>query len=220
MRPGILDRIRGVTKGISNPVSARTRNPATTLAHVILGFDRDENLFLDDEGWKANYVPAILDRGPFLIGFQNQDVDGTVREEPVIHIDMDDPRVGVDDGQAVFLPFGGDSPYLEKVMRTLQVIHQGATRDKTLFPLLESMDLLQPVSIEVTLSNVEQVNLNDYHSINAERLGQLDGESLDKLNKQGALSLAFLCPVFAVEHPAPDYAQEQEVGNRAVVSRV
>ena len=114
-----------------------------------------------------------------------------MRKEPVIHIDMDDPRVGVDEGQAVFLPFGGDSPYLEKIMRSLQVIHRGANRDKTLFPLLESMDLLQPVSIEVTLSNVEQVNLNDYYSINAERLSQLDGESLEKLNKQGALSVAF-----------------------------
>lgn len=161
------------------------------LAHVILGFERDENLFLDADGWAASYVPAILDRGPFMIGFQDQQIDGTVRKEPVIHIDMDDPRVGIDDGEAVFLPFGGDSPYLEKVMRTLQMIHQGANRDKVLFPLLESMGLLQPVSIEVTLSNVEQVNLNDYYSIDAERLSQLDGESLEKLNRQGALSLAF-----------------------------
>lgn len=164
---------------------------STILAHVILGFDRDENLFLGADGWTGNYVPAFLDRGPFLIGFQDQRIDGTVHKEPVIHIDMDDPRVGVDGGQAVFLPFGGDSPYLEKVMRTLQVIHEGANRDKTLFPLLESMGLLQPVSIEVTLSNVEQVNLKDYYSINAEKLRQLDGDSLEKLNNQGALSLAF-----------------------------
>ena len=158
-----------------------------TLAHVILGFDRDENLFLDDEGWTGTCVPAILDRGPFLIGFQEQQVDGNVHQEPVIHIDMDDPRVGVDDGQPVFLPFGGDSPYLEKIMRTLQMIHQGATLDKTIFPLLESMELLQPVSIEVTLSNVDRINFNDYYTIDAKKLGQLDGESLEKLNKQGAL---------------------------------
>lgn len=161
------------------------------LAHVILGFDRDENLFLDADGWTGNYVPAILDRGPFLIGFQDREVDGAVHREPVIHIDMDDPRVGAEDGQPVFLPFGGDSPYLEKIMRTLQVIHQGANRDKTLFPLLEARGLLQPVSIEVTLSNVEQVNLKDYYSIDAERLSQLDGESLEELNREGALSLAF-----------------------------
>ena len=163
----------------------------TLLAHVILGFDRDENLFLDDEGWTGHYVPAILDRGPFLIGFRDQQIDGTAHSEPVIHIDMDDPRVGADDGQAVFLPHGGDTPYLERIMRTLQVIHQGANRDKTLFPLLQSMELLQPVSIEVTLSNVEQVNLNDYYTIDAERLSRLDGARLEELNKQGALSLAF-----------------------------
>lgn len=169
------------------------KDPETSaiLAHVILGFDRDENLFLDDDGWTGKYVPAILDRGPFLIGFQDQQVDGAVQKEPVIHIDMDDPRVGADNGQAVFLPFGGDSPYLEKVMRTLRLIHQGANLDKTVFPLLDEMGLFQPVSIEVTLSNVEQVSLNDYFTINAERLSQLDGDSLEKLNKQGALSLAF-----------------------------
>lgn len=169
------------------------KDPETgaTLAHVILGFDRDENLFLNDAGWTGHYVPAILDRGPFLIGFQNQPINGAGTREPVIHIDMDDSRVGVAEGQAVFLPLGGDSPYLEKIMRTLQVIHQGAQRDKTLFALLESMDLLQAVSIEVTLSEVEQVNFKEYYSIDADRLSRLDGESLARLNRQGALSLAF-----------------------------
>lgn len=160
-------------------------------AHVILGFDRDENLFLDDEGWSGNHVPAILARGPFLIGFQNQEVDGQMRKEPVIHINMDNPRVGVDAGKAVFLPFGGDTPYLEEVMRTLQKIHQGSIFDKTFFSTLESMELLEPLSIEVTLSNVEQVSFHSYYTINREKLAKMDGDSLEKLNKLGILSLAF-----------------------------
>jgi hypothetical protein len=159
-------------------------------AHAILGFDRDENLFLGDDGWSGNHVPAILARGPFLIGFQNQEIDGKTRKEPVIHIDMDNPRVGVDDGQAVFLPFGGDSPYLEKVMRTLQIVHKGAAFDKTLFSILESMDLLEPVSIEITLSNIDKINFHNYYTINREKLTQLDGESLEKINKSGVLNLA------------------------------
>lgn len=159
--------------------------------HVILGFDRDENLFLGDDGWSGNHVPAILARGPFLIGFQNQEIDGKMRKEPVIHIDMDNPRVGVDDGQAVFLPFGGDTPYLEKIMKTLQVIHQGTIFDKTLFSSLESMHLLEPLSIEVTLSNIEKINFHNYYTINKEKLAQLDGESLEKLNKLGVLSLVY-----------------------------
>lgn len=160
-------------------------------AHVILGFDRDENLFLGENDWSGSYVPAILARGPFVIGFQNRETDGTVHEEPVIHIDMDNPRVGADDGQAVFLPYGGDSPYLEKVMRTLQVIHQGAILDKIFFETLEPMRLLEPVSIEVTLSNVEKITFPGYYTISQETLSRLDGASLEELNKQGILSLAF-----------------------------
>lgn len=160
-------------------------------AHAILGFDKDENLFLGEDDWLGNYVPAILARGPFLIGFQDRDTEGTVRKEPVIHVDMDNPRVGSDDGQAVFLPYGGDTPYLEKIMRTLQVIHQGAMFDKIFFETLESMNLLEPVSIEVTLSNVEQINFPGYQTISGERLSQLDGDSLHELNKQGILGLVF-----------------------------
>lgn len=160
-------------------------------AHAILGFDRDENLFLDEKGWTGHYVPAILARGPFLIGFQDQEINGKVQKEPVIHIDMDNPRVGVDGGQAVFLPMGGDSPYLENVMRILQVIHQGAVFDKNVFLTLEEMELLEPVSIEVTLSNIDQISFHDYSTINREKLTQLGGEDLEKLNKSGLLSLAY-----------------------------
>jgi SapC len=169
------------------------KDPATNAfqAHVILGFDKDENLFLNDKGWLGNYIPAVLARGPFLIGFQQQEIQGELRKEPVIHFDADSPRVGVEHGEAVFLPFGGDSPYLQKIMRTLQIIHQGHIFDKTLFSCLESMDLIEPVSIEITLSNIEQFNFHNYYTINEEKLAQLNGESLEKLNTLGILKLIF-----------------------------
>lgn len=160
-------------------------------AHVILGFDRDENLFLGEDDWLGNYVPAILARGPFMIGLQRHEAGGETRKELIIHVDMDNPRVGADDGQAVFLPHGGDSPYLEKITRTLQVIHQGAFLDKIFFSSMKSMDLLEPVSIEITLSNIEQVNFHNYYTINEQKLGQLDGASLEELNKKGVLGLTY-----------------------------
>jgi hypothetical protein len=160
-------------------------------SHVILGFDKDENLFVGEHGWLSDYVPAVLARGPFMIGVQERAPDGELRREPVILVDMDNPRVGFADGESVFLPQGGNTPYLERVMRTLQVIHQGTIFEKTFFSYLESMDLIEPVSIKLTLSNIEQVNLHSYHTINAERLAGLDGASLERLNKMGVLRLAF-----------------------------
>jgi len=163
----------------------------TFQAHVILGFEKDENLFLGDDGWLGNYVPAVLARGPFLIGFQSREVDGKAVKEPVIHIDMDNPRVGTESGQPLFLAYGGDTPYLEKVMQILQVVHQGAVLDDKLFSTLDSMGLFEPVNIEISLSNISSVNLSDYYCINKDKLAQLDAENLQKLNKAEALGLVY-----------------------------
>lgn len=157
-------------------------------AHTILGLEKDENLFLGDDGWLGDYVPAMLARGPFMIGFQDNTVDGKTVKEPVIHIDMDNPRVGVEAGQSLFLAYGGDTPYLANVAQTLQVIHQGAGFSDSFFSMLDAMELLEPVNIDLSLSSITNINLRDYFTINSDKLANLDGESLEKLNKMGMLS--------------------------------
>ena len=160
-------------------------------AHVILGFDRDENLFLGEDGWRCKYVPAMLARGPFLIGAHAQDGGGAPQSEPVVLIDTDDPRVGVEHGEALFRPDGNGTPYLDGILRSLRVIHQGRMNDEAFFESLAAMNLIEPVSIKVTLSNIEQTNLHNYHTINEERLSQLDGSSLKAMNSKGILGLVF-----------------------------
>ena len=161
-------------------------------AHVLLGLERDENLFLNDNGWQARYIPAVMARGPFMIGFQKQGGDSDAQPEPVIHIEMDNPRVGVESGEPVFLPYGGDAPYLEKVSKALQVIHSGAKYDKTFFSILNELELLEPVNIEINLSNIEQISLSNYYTINDEKLSALNPEQLAKLHSLGCLKLAYL----------------------------
>jgi hypothetical protein len=43
------------------------RGDAGVQAFVLLGLDRDENLFLSGDRWTSAYVPAIQRRGPFSI---------------------------------------------------------------------------------------------------------------------------------------------------------
>ena len=160
-------------------------------AHAILGFDRDENLFLDQGDWEGRYVPGVLARGPFLIGFQRKEQSANAHKEPVVHIDMDNRRVGVDEGESLFLPSGEHSPYLEKTMRILKVIHQGIAFDKTFFLILEEMELLEPVNIEVTISNIQQYSFHDYYTVNEDKLANMEAEHLEKLHKIGVLRLLF-----------------------------
>ncbi|MGL6161173.1 SapC family protein [Microbulbifer sp.] len=160
-------------------------------AIALLGLDPGENLFLNEQGWDARYVPAVLDRGPFLIGFQHRHVDGELVKEPMIHVDMDNPRVSETEGEPVFLPHGGNSPYLEKISGILRRIHEGAKIRKAMFAAFEEHGLIEPVKVEVKLSDAEQYTLEDFFTISGEKLASLNGVALESLNKTGFLKMAF-----------------------------
>ena len=94
-----------------------TNNEFVALA--LLGFEKGENLFLKETTWDAGYIPAIIERDPFLIGFQSPTSAQEEKPNAVIHIDMDSPRVGTT-GESVFLPHGGNTEYLNKIADTLK----------------------------------------------------------------------------------------------------
>ena len=155
-----------------------------TQLHAILGLAKDENLFIKDSEWITRFVPALLARGPFSLGYKKPE-SSEQKQDPVICIDMQDPRVNTEHGEDVFLAFGGEAPYLEHVKKSLQVIDSGMHFDKTLYTLIESLDLLEPVSIQIKLSNIEEVNFSHYYTINQEKLAQLSGDNLAKLSQYG-----------------------------------
>ena len=153
-------------------------------AVALLGFDRDENLFLDGDRWTSRHVPLVQQRGPFSIGVP---ADENAAADPVIHIDLDDPRVGAGEGESLFLPHGGNAPYLDMVGRVLRTIYAGIEQSRTMYALFDELGLVQPVNIEITLSDAERVALPDHMAITRDRLAQLDVSALDRLNAAGFL---------------------------------
>lgn len=159
---------------------------------ALLGLAREENLFLDDGRWSASYVPGIVARGPFLIGFQEQEVDGEIRKEPVVHVDLDNPRVSYTEGESVFLQHGGNTRYLTQVAAILRGIQEGVATSAAMFAAFRFHELLEPVNIEAdVLADVKYI-LKGFYTINRQRLAQLDGSALQELNKSGFLEGAFL----------------------------
>jgi SapC len=156
---------------------------------ALLGLDKDENLFLDGDSWNARYVPAMHQRGPFMIGFQDVDGEGQTRREPMIHVDLDHQRIATE-GQAVFLPQGGNSAYLTHIMGVLQAIHEGAAMMQPMFEAFDALGLLENTVIEISLSETEHYKLEDYYVISPDRFGALDGAALYDLNQAGYLAAA------------------------------
>lgn len=153
-------------------------------AVALLGLDRGENLFLDDNGWNARYVPAIRQREPFLIGIRN--------DQPMVYVDLDHPRVSETEGEPVFLRHGGNAPCLERANRMLQMINEGARYSKPMFAAFQEADLIETMEIEIKLDDHVQYKVPGFLTISQERLDGLGGAELERLNKAGYLHLAML----------------------------
>jgi hypothetical protein len=161
-------------------------------AVALLGLDKGENLFLDESGWNARYVPAVQQRGPFLIGLHRKDVDGSVSPEPMVHVDLDHPRISKTDGEPVFLRHGGHSPYLERAGRMLQIIYHGAELAKAMFAAFVEAGLIEGMEVEVNLDDRVKYRLPGFFTIDQDRLAALGGNELERLNRLGYLQLAML----------------------------
>lgn len=159
---------------------------------AVLGFVEGENLFLSAAGWEAGYVPLSIERQPFLIGFQTTTDGGVLTDEPVVHIDMDSPRVSETEGAPVFLEHGGHSPYLEHINSVLMAIHDGVEQNKIFSAALTEFDLLEPFTLEFVLNDESKQILSGLHTINEEKLSALDGESLAKLHVNGYLEHIYM----------------------------
>lgn len=159
---------------------------------VLFGLKKDENLYLQKGEWNANYIPAVMAKGPFLIGKEDQEIEGETVNSAIIVVNMDSPRIDNINGEAVFLDNGISSPYLDKITHALSIIDQGTAMNKAMFDAFNEYDLIEPISLDIELNNGEKGNISGNYTIHVEKLAQLDGAALEKLNKAGFLSLAFL----------------------------
>lgn len=158
----------------------------------IFGFSERENLFLSEAGWDARYIPLTVERQPFLIGFTLTDNAGVSQEEPVVHIDMDSPRVSETEGVPVFLEHGGQSPFLEHINSVLNAIHVGYKQNIRFSEALTALDLLDPFSLKFELSDGSKESLSGLYTINEEKLGALEAASLGELHTCGFLENIYM----------------------------
>lgn len=155
-------------------------------ALAMFGFESGENLFLGDAGWDARYRPLAIDIQPFLIGSA---APGAVDKQ--VHVDLASPRIGPG-GIRVFDEDGRPSPYLEEIAEKLGALDEGYQAAPAFFEALARHDLLEPLTLEVTLDDGSTNRLVGFHVIDEERLQSLDAASLGDLHAEGHLMPIFM----------------------------
>lgn len=152
---------------------------------ALLGFKDGQNLFLTEQGWDATYIPLTIERQPFLIGF-------SADRQPMMHIDLDSPRVSRDRGEPVFREFGGNTEFLERMSSVLLAIHQGLADNEPFIGALLQYELLESFVFDIQLNDGSHNRLAGFYTISEERLLNLNGAVLERLNRAGHLQAIYM----------------------------
>jgi hypothetical protein len=152
---------------------------------ALFGFREKQNLFLGPQGWDAPYVPLMVERQPFFIGRDAKD-------EEVIHIDMDSPRVSTTEGEPLFREHGGTSEFTERMGAILATIGQGMQATPPFVAALEEHQLLESFSLDITFADGAEHRFGGFYTVQEERLAKLDAAALGKLHARGYLQAIFM----------------------------
>lgn len=163
----------------------RDKENNTAFPVALFGFEEGENLFLTENGWGARYIPIMVQRQPFSIGFQQ--IQGSAEKQQVITFNPAHPRVNTEVGESVFNEHGGYTPYLEQVIKMLESIDTGHQQNALLVAALEKYDLLEDSTIAITLKDGTQYELVGFSTIADDKFEALSAEALKDLNDQKLL---------------------------------
>lgn len=156
-------------------------------AQALFGFETGENLYLDGDRWDVDYIPLAHDIQPFLIG--GADADGHRQ----VHVDLASPRIATDgDGIRVFEPEGQPTPYLEAIAEKLGALDAGYRDSHDFFAALRRHELLEPLTLEITLDDGSSNSLVGFHAIDEEKLRDLDPAAVAELHAAGHLMPIFM----------------------------
>ena len=167
------------------PIVFRKTDDGAFQPIALFGFQEGQNLFLDGNRWNAAYVPLAIERQPFLIG---RDGDALL-----VHIDLDNPRVSSDRGEALFRDQGGTTAFLERMTSVLLALHDGLQATSAFVQALLQHGLLESFALDVELGDGTLNRLEGFYTVNEEKLGALDGPELKALQRAG-----FLEPLYMV----------------------
>ena len=157
---------------------------------ALLGLNTGQNLFMINDAWDAHYIPKLIERNPFLIA-RPANANPNQTPQPKLSIDLDSPRVTEDRGEALFDSAGAPTDFLENIIAMMQRIHQGLEHGAQLSQALVAHELLEPMTVNLTLADGESKVLEGFYAIAEETLFNLSGEALQTLNQAG-----FLQPIY------------------------
>jgi hypothetical protein len=159
----------------------------------IFGFEEGENLFWQDGTWNAIYVPLNVTRQPFFAGENDSAQEGHEQDQFVVCVDVESDSVQEVGGEALFDESGAATDYLQRMQSTLAQLLEGEAQTRKFLQKLKELNLLTPMTLEITFVNDQPQRVAGAYTIDETRLQGLSQEALFELHSQG-----YLHPIYAM----------------------
>lgn len=152
---------------------------------ALLGLQDGQNLFLGTDDWHKQYIPLALQREPFMIGVAD--------DELRMLVDMASPRISQGaEGEAVFLPQGGNTDFLEHSNSILKALHEGLQATPEFVQTLLAHDLLESFVLDVERPDGTHGRMVGMYTIHEERLAALDAKVIGLLHEADYLQPIYM----------------------------
>ncbi|MBV8033736.1 SapC family protein [Roseateles sp.] len=167
------------------PIVFKPDGQGSFLPVVLFGLKDCQNLFLDEAGWDADYLPLSMQRMPFSIGL--------AEDEMRMMVDMASPRISTGaEGEAVFLPHGGTTEFIERANSVLRTLHEGLQAMPDFVRMLQTHELLEPFVLDVEHPDGSRGQLRGFHILHEERLAALDAATVGLLHQADYLQPIYM----------------------------
>jgi len=169
-------------------VLTKNGNTGQFVFSAMLGFEKGENLFWQQEQWQGLYVPLQIRRQPFFIEASiHQNNNEQHNNELTVCLNTESPALSNLVGEALFEVDGQESAYFRDVKANLSLLIMGEKENELLLKSLTSMELIQPISLDITFANQSSTKLTGLYTIDQDKLGSLTNDQVISLYHTGLL---------------------------------
>ena len=152
---------------------------------AVLGMVANDNLFLQDGKWRAQYMPAILRMYPICIGRLDE-------ERFAICMDMAFAGANQTEGEPVFTPEGQPAELLKTMQKQLETLEAEIQRTRQVCKRISDLGLLTDMRFDVTLADGRQHTVDGFLTVDEKKVGELSDTVVGELHRSGVLGLIHL----------------------------
>ena len=190
------------------PIVFSVGNDAIPLA--LMGLNEGVNVFVDDEGKLTEsvfYVPAYVRRYPFMLAKLHPEA-----QELSLCFDPTADALGkFDEGEALF-GHGQPTDVTKNILAFNEQFEQAGQRTQQFMNELREMDLLMDGEVSIQPEGAAQPFIyRGFQMVNEEKLRDLRGDQLRKINQSGLLPLLF-AHLFSLSLMRDVFARQVQAG--------